>query len=387
MRLPTDRNDRVLLATMTGLVGLGIAFGLSHVTIQAPAGEATAPSALRAVAFKAQPARGPVPHAHTLTKVVKSDGAVSIVRDPTDLPPPIGKRGPQRVKVDLETIEMTGQLADGASYRYWTFNQKVPGPFIRVRVGDTVEVRLKNHDDSLLMHNVDFHAVTGPGGGAKATDAAPGESRGFDFTATNPGLYVYHCAVPMAAQHIANGMYGLILVEPEGGLPKVDHEFYVMQGEIYTEQKLGTAGVLTESHEKLMNERPEFFVFNGAFAALAKEKPLKAKVGETVRIYFGVGGPNYTSSFHVIGEIFDRVYNQGSLTTPPLRDVQTTTVAPGGATVVEFKLEVPGKYMLVDHALSRVERGLVGILEVTGPDNPDIFKDHDPAKSSKSMSH
>ena len=179
---------------------------------------------------------------------------------------------------------MTGNLADGATYRYWTFNQKVPGPFIRVRVGDTVEVRLKNHDDSVLMHNVDFHAVTGPGGGAKATDAAPGKSRGFEFTAINPGLYVYHCAVPMAAQHIANGMYGMILVEPEGGLPKVDREFYVMQGEIYTEQKLGSKGELTESYDKLLAERPEYFVFNGAALALAKEKQLKAKLHGRLRV-------------------------------------------------------------------------------------------------------
>jgi nitrite reductase (NO-forming) len=193
--------------------------------------------------------------------------------------------------------------------------------------------------------------------------------------------------VPMAAQHVANGMYGLILVEPAGGLPKVDREFYVMQGEIYTEQRFGSQGLLTESHEKLMNERPEYFVFNGAAGALAKDMPLKARVGETVRIYFGVGGPNYISSFHVIGEIFDRVYNLGSLTSRPLNDVQTVTVPPGGAAVVEFKVEVPGKYMLVDHALTRVERGLVGILEVTGPDNPDIFKDHNPAKSALSMSH
>jgi nitrite reductase (NO-forming) len=160
-----------------------------------------------------------------------------------------------------------------------------------------------------------------------------------------------------------------------------------MQGELYTEQKLGAKGELTESYDKLMNERPEYFVFNGAVGALTKEKPLKAKVGETVRIFFGVGGPNYTSSFHVIGEIFDRVYSQGSLTSAPLKDVQTTTVPPGGAVVVDFKLEVPGKYMLVDHALTRVERGLAGVLEVTGPDNPDVFKDHDPAKSAQSMSH
>jgi nitrite reductase (NO-forming) len=385
MLLPRDKNDRVMLTAGAALAGLGLYIGAS--TLQLPSFGEVAVASTRPETYRAQPARGPVPHAHTVTKIVKTDGVASIVRDPRDLPPPVGKRGPQRVKVDLETVEVTGQLADGATYRYWTFNQKVPGPFIRVRVGDTVEVRLQNHDDSLLMHNVDFHAVTGPGGGAKATDAAPGEKRSFEFTAINPGLYVYHCAVPMAAQHIANGMYGLILVEPEGGLPKVDHEYYVMQGEIYTEQKLGAKGDLTESYDKLIGEKPEYFVFNGAVAALAKEKPLKAKVGETVRIYFGVGGPNFTSSFHVIGEIFDRIYNLGSLTSAPLNDVQTITVPPGGAGVVDFKVQVPGKYMLVDHALSRVERGLVGILEVTGPENPQVFKDHDPVKSAKSMSH
>ena len=192
--------------------------------------------------------------------------------------------------------------------------QKVPGPFIRVRVGDTVEVHLKNHDDSIMMHNVDFHAVTGPGGGAKATDAAPGESRGFEFTAINPGLFVYHCAVPMAAQHIANGMYGLILVEPEGGLPAVDHEFYFMQGEIYTDAPFGQHGSQEFSVEKLLNERPEYFVFNGSVGAISKLHPLHAKVGDTVRMYFGVGGPNFTSSFHVIGEIFDKVYMLGGIT-------------------------------------------------------------------------
>ena len=384
MTLPRDRNDRVMLSTVSAIALLGFAIGASFAPLPTIA---AAPAAPKDIVYQATRAKGPVPHAHTVNKIVKSDDPISIVRDPTDLPPPVGARGPKRVKVDLETIEVTGKLADGTTYRYWTFNQKVPGPFVRVRVGDTVEVKLKNDDDSAMMHNVDFHAVTGPGGGAKATDAAPGEARSFEFVATKPGLYVYHCAVPMAAQHIANGMYGMILVEPEGGLPKVDREFYVMQGELYTEQKFGTKGELTESYDKLMNERPEYFVFNGAVGAIAAEKPLKAKVGETVRIYFGVGGPNYTSSFHLIGEVFDRVYNQGSLTTAPLTDVQTTSVAPGGATVVDVKLDVPGKFMLVDHALTRVERGLAGVLAVEGPDNPNVFKDHDPARSAQSMSH
>jgi nitrite reductase (NO-forming) len=370
MRLPSNRNDRVVLGTATALAVLGAALWLDLPLGNAATGTSSTPS-----------------HAHALTPAPTAEGPVSIVRDPTEIPPPIGKRGPQRVKVDLETTEVTGQLANGATYRYWTFNHKVPGPFIRVRVGDTVEVHLKNHDDSAMMHNVDFHAVTGPGGGAKATDAEPGTKRGFEFKATNPGLYVYHCAVPMAAQHISNGMYGLILVEPEGGLPKVDREFYVMQGELYTEKAIGATGEQAESHEKLVNERPEYFLFNGAVGALVGEKPLKAKVGETVRIYFGVGGPNFTSSFHVIGEIFDRVYNLGSLTTKATNDVQTISVPPGGAAVVDFKLEVPGKYMLVDHALSRVEKGLAGVLEVTGPDNPSVFKDYDPVKSAQSMSH
>lgn len=393
MRLPRDRNDRVMFGSVSALAGLGVAILVGSALLDPNVRpshlmDTTASASERAQpVYRALPANGPVPLAHTAHKIVKSDKPISIVREPTDLPPPIGARGPKRVRVDLETVEVTGQLADGATYRYWTFNQQVPGPLVRVRVGDTVEVHLKNHDDSAMMHNVDFHAVTGPGGGAKATDAAPGEARSFEFVAINPGLYVYHCAVPMAAQHISNGMYGMILVEPEGGLPKVDREFYVMQGEIYTEQKVGAKGELTESYDKLMDEKPEYFVFNGAALALAKEKPLKAKVGETVRIYFGVGGPNFTSSFHVIGEVFDRVYPLGSLTSQPLKDVQTISVPPGGAGIVEFKLQVPGKFMLVDHALSRVERGLAGVLEVTGPDNPDVFKDHDPAKSAQSMSH
>lgn len=302
--------------------------------------------------------------------------AADIVRSATDLPGPIAKRGPQRVRIDLETTEVEGNLADGTTYRYWTFNGKVPGPFARVRVGDTVEVTLKNHEDSSLMHNVDFHAVTGLHGGGHATRAMPGEIKGFTFKALNPGLYVYHCATPSVAQHIASGMYGLILVEPEGGLPKVDREFYVMQGEIYTEEPFGTPGEVILSPEKTLHERPEYVVFNGAVGGLTEGgKPLKAKVGETIRLFFGVGGPNLTSSFHVIGEIFDKVYPMGSVTTKIVNDVQTVTVAPGGAVMVDLKLEVPGTYVLVDHALSRVEKGGAGHLIVEGPENPKIFKE------------
>lgn len=308
----------------------------------------------------------PTPPAQTL---VEAD----ISREPTDLPPPIAKRDPQTVRVDLLSVEVEGRLAEGTTFGYWTFNGKVPGPFVRVRVGDTVDIHLKNSADSAMIHSVDFHAATGPGGGAAALQVDPGQEKSMTWKALVPGLYVYHCATPMVAEHIANGMYGLILVEPEEGLPHVDHEFYVMQGEIYTDSPFGQHGSQEFSVEKLLGEHPEYFVFNGSVGALSRLHPLHAKVGETARIFFGVGGPNFTSSFHVIGEIFDKVYMLGGLESPPVKGIQTVTVAPGGAVIVEFKVDVPGNYTLVDHALARAERGLLGILSVEGQPNPEIY--------------
>ena len=318
------------------------------------------------------------------TKAAPASAAESrdISRDPAKIPAPVGNRGPQTVRVDLETVEIDGQLADGTTYRYWTFNGTVPGPLLRVRVGDTVQVFIKNDADSAMVHSVDFHAVTGPGGGAAYLQVEPGQTKQLDFKALIPGLYVYHCATPMVAHHIANGMYGMILVEPEGGLPPVDHEFYVMQGEIYTTAAFGQQGSQEFSIDKLLGERPEYFVFNGAVGALTKQHMMHAKVGETVRLFMGVGGPNFTSSFHVIGEIFDRVYEWGNLTSPPLQGVQTVSVPPGGAVVTEFTTHVPGRYLLVDHALSRMERGLIGFIMVDGEPNPDIFKPYGAATAS-----
>jgi nitrite reductase (NO-forming) len=307
--------------------------------------------------------------------------AKEIAQDPNLVGKPVGKRGPQNLEFSMVTREIEGKLSDGSTYRYWTFDDRVPGPFLRIRKGDTVKINLKNAEDSVNIHSIDFHAVTGPGGGAAVTQVAPGQTKSFTFKALNPGLYVYHCATPMVAHHISNGMYGLILVEPEGGLPKVDKEFYVMQGELYTAQKHGSTGLQEFSLDKLLDENPEHITFNGSMDALTKTYKMEANVGETARIFFGVGGPNLTSSFHVIGEVFDRVYDLASLETPPLRDVQTTLVPPGGATMVEFKVDYPGKYILVDHALSRLEKGLVGFLHVNGPKDDSVFKTeqaHDP---------
>ena len=308
--------------------------------------------------------------------------ARDISMDPANVPVPVGKRDAKTVRVDLKTVEVDGQLADGTIYRYWTFNGTVPGPMLRVRVGDTVQVFITNDPDSAMVHSVDFHATTGPGGGAAFLQVEPGQTKQLDFKALLPGLYVYHCATPMVAHHIASGMYGMILVEPEGGLPPVDHEFYVMQGEIYTTAPFGQHGAQEFSVEKLLAERPEYFVFNGAVGALTKQHMMHAKVGESVRIFMGVGGPNFTSSFHVIGEIFDRVYEWGNVTSPPLLGVQTVSVPPGGAVITEFTPRVPGRYLLVDHALSRLERGLLGFIMVDGAPQPDLFKPYSAASGS-----
>ena len=308
----------------------------------------------------------PLPAPQTL---VEAD----ISREATDLPPPITRREPQTVRVDLLAAEVEGRLAEGTTFGYWTFNGKVPGPFIRIGVGDTVDIHLKNSADSAMMHSVDFHATTGPGGGAAALQVEPGKEKSMTWKALVPGLYVYHCATPMVAEHIANGMYGLILVEPEQGLPHVDREFYVMQGEIYTDVAYGQRGSAEFSVEKLLDEHPEYFVFNGSVGALSKLHPLHAKVGETLRFFFGVGGPNFTSSFHVIGAIFDKVYLFGGVDLPPLEGIQTVTVPAGGAVIAEITPKVPGNYTFLDHAIVRVERGLAGILTVEGPPNPEIY--------------
>jgi copper-containing nitrite reductase len=294
-----------------------------------------------------------------------------IVRDPSDLPPPVGDRVPAVVRVTLTSKELVGALdpASGTSYRYWTFDGKVPAPFIRVRQGDTVEVTLVNPKDSTMVHSLDFHAAIGPGGGAALTQVPPGQSKTFTFQATIPGLFFYHCGSPMIAQHIANGMYGLILVEPSGGLPHVDHEYYLMQGEIYTTAPKGKSGLQQFSAENLMTENAQYYVFNGAVDAITKEHPLQADEGETVRIYFGNAGPNATASEHMVGEIFTKYYQLGSLASPPLAGIQTATIPPGGAGIFEVKASMPGQFTLMDHAMSRMEKGDMAILEVKGQEN------------------
>lgn len=295
----------------------------------------------------------------------------NIARDASDVPPPISRTEPAHVSLELTAKEVISEMAPGVFVNYWTYNGTVPGPMFRVREGDTVTLTLYNDATSVHHHNIDLHAVTGPGGGATVSMVAPGESATFTFKALNPGLFVYHCATPNVANHMTHGMYGLILVEPEEGMEEVDREFYVMQGEYYATGGMGRKGLQLFDAQAMLDGRPTYITFNGKVGGIADR--MQAKTGETVRIYFGNGGVNLSSSFHLIGEIFDRVYTEASLTSVPHTDVQTTMVPAGGATVTEFNLEVPGSYILVDHALARVDKGAWGKLFVTGEENKAVF--------------
>ncbi|MEO5803042.1 MAG: copper-containing nitrite reductase, partial [Verrucomicrobiota bacterium] len=276
---------------------------------------------------------------------------VAVVTQAPRVPPPIKRSHPTKVSVTLEVKEVMKRLSDGVDYVFWTFGGDVPGSFIRIREGDQVEFHLNNHQNNKMPHNIDLHAVTGPGGGAASSFTAPGHSSQFSFKALNPGLYVYHCATAPVGMHVGNGMYGLILVEPKEGLPPVDREYYIMQGEFYTAGKFGEEGLQQFDMNKAIDERPTYVVFNGSAGSLVGDKAITAKVGERVRLFVGNGGPNLTSSFHVIGEIFDTVYQEGG--TQLSHNVQTTMIPAGGSAIVEFKVEIPGTYVLVDHSLFR----------------------------------
>jgi nitrite reductase (NO-forming) len=296
----------------------------------------------------------------------------AVLTSPPLVPPPTNRKHPAKVIVELEVTEVDMEIAEGVTYTFWTFGGTVPGSFIRVRQGDTVEFHLKNHPDSKMPHNIDLHGVTGPGGGAASSFTAPGHRTQFTFKALNEGLYVYHCATAPVGMHVANGMYGLILVEPPEGLPPVDHEFYVMQGDFYTVGKYREKGHQAFDMQRAIDENATYVLFNGSETALTGPRALKAKTDQTIRMFVGNGGPNLISSFHVIGEIFDKVQYEGG--THFQENVQTTLIPAGGAATVEFHTEVPGNYVLVDHSIFRAfNKGALAILEVTGEPKLDIY--------------
>ncbi|MCK0156120.1 copper-containing nitrite reductase [Cellulophaga sp. F20128] len=307
------------------------------------------------------------------SETIKTHGElVATLTSPPNVPRSVGKRAAKKLLVNMEVLEKEGTMTNGVTYNYWTFGGSVPGSFIRTRIGDEVEFTLKNHPDNKLPHNIDLHAVTGPGGGATSSFVAPGHEITFSFKTLNPGLYVYHCATAPVGMHIANGMYGLILVEPKGGLPPVDREYYIMQGDFYTKGKNGEPGLQSFDMQKAVDENADYVVFNGSVDALTGDNAIVAEVGETVRLYVGNGGPNLVSSFHVIGEIFDKVHVEGGSLVN--ENVQTTLIPAGGAAIVEFKVDVPGTFILVDHSIFRAfNKGALGMLNVTGEEKKDIY--------------
>ncbi|PKA82349.1 dissimilatory nitrite reductase (NO-forming) copper type apoprotein [Ulvibacter sp. MAR_2010_11] len=297
---------------------------------------------------------------------------IAELTSPPFVPTPVGKRKAKKLIVNMEILEEESEITDGVRYVFWTFGGTVPGSFIRTRVGDEVEFHLKNHPNNKLPHNIDLHAVTGPGGGATSSFVAPGHEAKFSFKVINPGLYVYHCATAPVGMHIANGMYGLILVEPEGGLSRVDKEYYIMQGDFYTAGENGERGLQPFDMQKAVDEDADYVVFNGKVDGLTGDNAITANVGETVRLFVGNGGPNLVSSFHVIGEIFDKVHVEGGDLIN--ENVQTTLIPAGGAAIVEFRVDVPGTFILVDHSIFRAfNKGALGMLNVQGEENLKIY--------------
>ena len=305
-----------------------------------------------------------------------------------NVPPPSGRTEPAIVEVAFEVVEGVANIDPTNSVQYRTWGYRVPGddevmsgtpgPIIRARVGDVLRFTITNPATNSMPHNVDFHAVTGQGGGAADTSVAPGQTAVIEARLLYPGMFMYHCAFGDVPLHIAQGMYGGILVDPADPLPPVDHELYIVQSEIYT---TGTdSGLVETDRQAITDEHPSYVVFNGAKESLVGENAPHMQVGERTRIYFVNSGLNLDSNFHPIGSHWDVVYQEAALLNPPLRGSQTTLVPAGGGTVVELVGRVPSTIVLVDHALARAfDKGAIGQIVVEGEPDPEIFEATQPA--------
>jgi nitrite reductase (NO-forming) len=300
-----------------------------------------------------------------------------IAADPTDIPEPVTHTQPMTHEVTLEVQELVAEIEPGVTFQYMTFGGKVPGPMIRVRQGDTIQFTLKNLPDNAATHDIDLHAVYGTGGGNVATNVSPGQSNGMRFKTLYPGAFIYHCAVPNLDFHISSGMFGMILVEPTDGLEPVDHEFYLGQHEIYTKFPAGEEGHHGFDFAAMLKEDPTYVLLNGEKYALTPDRrgAMQVKVGQRARVFFVNGGPNLTSSFHPIGNVWTKAWRDGALASSPEEYVQTLSVPPGSCGVFEMDFPVPGSVKLVDHALTRVvSKGMLGIIEIAGDPVPEIFE-------------
>ncbi len=280
------------------------------------------------------------------------------VTNPRDasLPPLLGTGN--SVNVTLTATDSSVEIASGVSYQAWTFGGTVPAPFLHVRQGQTVNVTFENK--GMMQHSIDFHAAeVAPS--VDYVNVDPGKSKSFSFVANTPGAFIYHCGTAPVLEHMANGMYGVIIVDPSKPLPPADASYVIEQSEWYTRQVNGN--VMAGDFTKMMTGVPDEVVFNG-IAFQYKDHPLKAKVGQRVRFYFVDAGPNLSSAFHIIGGVFSDVYPSGDMT-QALSGVSTYEVAPGQGVIFDITFHQPGKYTLVDHSMRDMETGAVGSIEVT----------------------
>lgn len=321
-------------------------------------------------------AKGSVDAVPAAGKKPKGVKAARVAADPTDIPDPINRSSPKTHNIELESKEVIAEIEEGVRFRYMTFGGKVPGPMIRVRQGDTVNLTLTAASENAMLHNIDLHAVYGTGGGSAATYVTPGQAKTISFKAMYPGAFIYHCAVPRMDYHISSGMYGMIMVEPKDGLPEVDHEFYFGQNEVYTQEAAGAPGMHEFNHTKMKEETPTYVVLNGEKNAITSERqgPVKVKKGDTARVFMVTGGPNLTSNFHPIGNVWTKAWREGAIASEPERYVQTCQVAPGSCGIFEMEFPVAQTVHLVDHALSRVvHKGNMANIVVEGTPDPDIY--------------
>lgn len=369
-KIPDIANSHISRGKFLQSVGLlafsGAVFGMSSCN---PSGSKhpqsendtdTKPAAATAAATSATPAPKPV----------------RVAADPTKIPPPIHRSIAKTHKVTLEAKEMTGELKPRILFHYMTFDGQVPAPMIRARQGDTIEVTLKSNKDNTHPHNADFHSCYGSGGGADFLTVGPGETKSISFKVNDPGAFIYHCAVGNLDYHISSGMFGMILVEPKEGLPPVDREFYFGQHDIYIKDPVDENTVAKFDFDSMLKETAQYVVLNGAYNGFTSGRygALKAKQGETIRIYFVNGGPNLISSFHPIGNIWSKFWLQGSLANEPFKLMQTVQVNPGSCAILEMKLPVPEKIRLADHSITRTARqGLLAEIEVSGTPVLELF--------------
>lgn len=291
-----------------------------------------------------------------------ADSAEQVEPAQVNQPPvePVIRRDGKDVYIEMTTQVTNVEISKGLTYNAWTFNGTVPGPVIRVKQGDQLHLTLKNLDPS-LAHSMDFHAVHAAPS-AKFIDVMPGETGSFSYPANNPGVFMYHCGTKPVLAHIANGMYGTIIVEPTDGYPtdkEIDRSYILVQSEFYKEHDF----------EDMQDGEPSYVVFNGNDYGLM-EKPFLAKVGDKVRFYVSNAGPNEVSSFHIVGTMFDTVYMDGNPRNVQY-GMQTVMLPASGGAVVEVTVTEEGDYPIVTHQFNHASKGAVGILRVTkdGQDN------------------